>query len=156
MDTINRILAISRISEDCRDVVNNGISLAKKLGAELEVLHLISNPVDQEALNAPLPYPDAAHKTYASIREEAKEELEKILRRELNSGFPIKLIVRDGSPIDEVTSVVKEENIDLIVMLAHQETRLEHALFGSESEAILRSMPCNILLVKKEPHPIKW
>jgi nucleotide-binding universal stress UspA family protein len=52
--------------------------------------------------------------------------------------------------------VVSEEKIDLIVMLAHEEGRIEHALFGGENDAIIRRMPCSILLVKKEPGPVKW
>lgn len=156
MDDIKRILAISRISQDCRDAVQSGITLAKKLGAELEVLHLISNPVDQEALNAPLPYPDDRHKSYLSLQEETKDELDKILKRELTQGFPIKLIIKDGDPIDEVVKVVKEEKIDLLLLLAHEEGRLEHLLFGRDNVAILRRMPCSVLLVKKEPQPVAW
>ncbi|HJV67171.1 MAG TPA: universal stress protein [Geomonas sp.] len=151
-----RILAISRISEDCRDIVHNAIALAKGMGAELQVLHLISNPVDQEALNAPVPFPDGRHKTYMSIQEETKEELDKILKKELKSGFPIKLIIKDGDPVEDVINVVREQRIDLLLILSHEEGRLEHMLFGQENDAIIRRMPCSILLVKNEPQPVVW
>jgi nucleotide-binding universal stress UspA family protein len=45
--------------------------------------------------------------------------------------------------------VVGEEKIDLILMSAHEEGRLEHVLFGGENDAIIRKMPCSIMLVKK-------
>jgi nucleotide-binding universal stress UspA family protein len=151
-----RILAISRISQDCRDVVQNGIALAKWLGAEFQVLHLISNPVDQEALNAPLPFPDDRHKSYMSIQEETKEELDKILKKELKSGFPIKLIIKDGDPVEDVIKVVKEERIDLLLVFSHEEGRLEHLLFGRENDAIIRRLPCSVLVLKHEPQPIVW
>jgi nucleotide-binding universal stress UspA family protein len=151
-----RILAISRISQDCRDVVQNGITLAKWLGAEFQVLHLISNPVDQEALNAPLPFPDDRHKSYMSIQEETKEELDKILQKELKSGFPIKLIIKDGDPVEDVINVVKEERIDLLLVFSHEEGRLEHLLFGRENDAIIRRLPCSVLVLKHEPQPIVW
>ena len=35
-------------------------------------------------------------------------------------------------------------------MPAHQENRLEHFLFGRINEAIIRRMPCSILLVRQE------
>lgn len=156
METIKRILVVSRMTQNCPHAVQIGISLAKKYGSDLQVLHLISNPVDQEALNAPLPFPDERHKTYSSIQQEAKEELDKLLRKEINSGIPIKIMVKEGNPVDEVVQVVKEGKIDLMILLAHEEGRLEHMLFGRENDDIIRKMPCSILLVKKEPESIVW
>lgn len=156
MENIKRILVVSRMSQYCKEAVQIGISLAKKYTADLTVLHLISNPVDQEALNAPLPYPDERHKSYRSIQEETKVELDKLLRKEMECGLPIKLIIKEGNPADEIAAVVKEESVELIVMLAHEEGRLEHILFGRESDEIIRRIPCNILLVKREPDKVKW
>ena len=155
MEKIGHILVVSRLSQYCREAVQVGISLAKKFGADLQVLHLVSNPVDMEALNVPLPYPDG-YKTYLSIREQSKEDLDKVLRSEIHSGFPIKVVIKEGNPVDEIVQVVKEEHIDLMVMLANEEGRLEHMLFGRDNDAIIRVLPCNILLVKKDPEPVVW
>lgn len=155
MEKIERILVVNRTRQYCREEVRVGLSVARKYGARLQVLHLISNPVDMEALNAPLPYP-GEHKTHASIQDEAREELNKILRPELSSDFPIDIIISDGDPVDEVNRVVKNEQIDLIVLLAQEQGRLEHMLFGRDNDELIRSLPCSILLVKKEPEPVKW
>lgn len=154
MEKIERILVVNRTRQYCREEVRAGLSVARKYGARLLVLHLISNPVDMEALNAPLPYPDE-HKRHASLHDEARDELNKVLRPELSSG-PIDIIIRDGNQIDELNQVVKDEKIDLIVLLAHEQGRLEHMLFGREDDEIIRSLPCSILLVKKEPEPVNW
>jgi nucleotide-binding universal stress UspA family protein len=156
MENFKRILVVSRLTQYSADAVQAGISLAKSFGAELKVLHLITNPVDQQALNAPLPYKDERHKSYASLQQEEKEELEKVLRREMGTNYPVNIIVREGKPGDEVPKVVRDEQIDLIVMLAHEEGRLEHWLFGREEDQVVRRMPCSILLIKKEPGPVKW
>ena len=155
MEKVKHILVVSRMSQYCKEAVDIGISLAKKYGSRISVLHLITNPVTMEALNAPLPYPDQQHKSYSSIQEEVRAELDKILQKEINSGLQLKIIVKNGS-VDEVMQVVKGEGIDLVVMLAHEEGRLEHLLFGRDNDAILRRMPCSILLVKREPEPVKW
>jgi nucleotide-binding universal stress UspA family protein len=34
---------------------------------------------------------------------------------------------------------------------AHEEGRIERFLVGGSNDAIIRKMPCSILLVKKEP-----
>jgi nucleotide-binding universal stress UspA family protein len=156
MEKVKHILVVSRMSQYCREAVGIGISLAKKYDSTISVLHLVSNPVSMEALNAPLPFPNGRHKSYASIQEEAKEELDRILDKEIRSGFPINILIKEGRPIDEIVQVVKDEAIDLIVLLAHEEGRLEHLLFGRDNDAIIRRMPCSILLVKKEPEPVAW
>ena len=156
MKKIKHILVVSRMSQYCQEAVGIGLSLAKQYGAQISVLHLVSNPVSMEALNAPLPYPDGRHKSYASVQEEAKEELDKLLKKEINAGLPINILIREGRPIDEIMQVVKDEGIDLMVLLAHEEGRLEHLLFGRDNEAIIRRMPCSIFLVKREPDPVVW
>jgi nucleotide-binding universal stress UspA family protein len=156
MDKVKHILVVSRMSQYCREAVGIGISLARKYGSQITVLHLVSNPVNMEALNAPLPFPDPKNKTYASVQDEAREELDKILKREISSGLPIKILIKEGRPIDEIVQVVKDEGIDLMVLLAHEEGRLEHLLFGRDNDAVIRRMPCSILLVKREPEPVVW
>jgi nucleotide-binding universal stress UspA family protein len=156
MEKIKHILVVSRLSQYCREAVGIGISLARKYDSQLSVLHLVSNPVSMEALNAPLPFPDGKHKSYASIQEEVREELDKILKEEITSGLPINILIKEGRPIDEIVQTVKEEGIDLLVLLAHEEGRLEHLLFGRDNDAVIRRMPCTILLVKREPEAVAW
>lgn len=160
MENFKRVLVVDRMSEYCKDAVQTGISLARKYGAELEVLRIVTNiagtlSMGGGSLNAPSPVPDETKK-YMSNMEEAREELDRIINREISSGMPIKMIVREGKPVDEILQVVKEDRIDLMVLLSHEEGRLEHMLFGRDNDAIIRRIPCSILLVKREPEPVKW
>lgn len=68
----------------------------------------------------------------------------------------IKEIIREGRPTEEILKTVKEEKIDLLILLAHEEGHLEHFLFGRSNEDIIRQMPCSVLLVKKEPEPVSF
>jgi nucleotide-binding universal stress UspA family protein len=132
-----------------REAIRSGISLARKYDAKLLVLHLVSNPVDLMAVNAPGLFPEEEYKNYRNSQQEAKEQLDKVIKQEIQGGFPIMELISDRDPVEEIVKVVKEEKIDLIVLSAHKEGRIEHALFGGENDAIIRSMPCSILLVKK-------
>lgn len=156
MENIRSILVISRMTPYCREAIQCGVFLARKYDAKLQVLHLVSNPVDMKAVNAPGLFPKEEYKNYKNIQREAKEELDKVIKQEIRDGFPVTELISDRNPIEEITKVVREEKIDLIVTLAHEEGRLEHALFGGDNDAIIRRMPCSILLVKKEPEPVKW
>lgn len=157
MENIKRILVVSRQTQYSADALRTGVALAKKYGAELCVLYIISNPVDMEAVNAPsLFLKGEEYKNYLDIRDEAKEALDKAIRKEVRGGLPIKELVTDGEPVKEIIRAVKEEKIDLLVMLAQEEGRLEHILFGRENDALFRKLPCSILLVKREPERINW
>jgi nucleotide-binding universal stress UspA family protein len=149
MGNIRNILVISRMIPYSREAIKFGVSLARKYDAKLLVLHLVSNPVDLMAVNAPGLFPDEQYKNYLSSEQEAKEQLDKLIKQEIRDGFPIKELISDRDPVEEIVRVVSEEKIDLILMSAHKEGRVEHALFGGENDAILRKMPCSIMLVKK-------
>lgn len=145
MEDVKRILVVSRSTKNCRKAVHYGVSLAKKYGSELYVVHVIHDPFSLEGWNLPIP---SLHEEYEKLKSGAKEELDRIISREKAEGLTIHEWLREGKPIDEILKVVESENIDLLVMLAHQEGRLEHFLFGRTNEAIVRKMPCAIMLVK--------
>jgi nucleotide-binding universal stress UspA family protein len=101
------------------------------------------------AVNAPGLFPNEEYKKYNNSLQEAKEQLDKVIKQETQDGFPIKELTSDRDPLKEIVKVVKEERIDLIVVSSHKEGRIEHALFGGENDAIIRKMPCSIMLVNK-------
>ena len=75
-----------------------------------------------------------------------------MIEAEKTKGLDVKTLMKEGNPFDEIIKMVKEKNIDLLIMLAHEEGHLEHFLFGRDNEDLIRKMPCSIILVKKEPH----
>jgi nucleotide-binding universal stress UspA family protein len=156
MKSIKRILVVSRMNSYNLEAIRSGVSLARSCAAKLTVLHLTPNPVDLMPVTTPGPFREDDFANYLNIQLEVKKQLDAAIKKELKEGFPLKEIVSDGEPVEEIGKVVASERIDLIIMLAHEEGRLEHALFGGENDAIIRKMPCSILLVKKEPEPTTW
>lgn len=156
MKNFSRILVISRLIPYSRKAITLGVSIARRYDAELHVLHLVSNPVDMMALNAPGQFPEEEYKKYNNGLQEAKELLSTVIEQEKQNGYSIKEIVTDRDPVEEIERVVSEEKIDLIILSAHEEGRIEHALFGGENDTIVRRIPCSILLVKNEPEQVEW
>jgi universal stress protein A len=149
MDDINRILVVSRMTKFCQKAVHYGVSLARQYNAELIVLHVESNPFGIKGWNLPI----------VSLEEDYKrllQDLDRIIAREKTAGLPIRDMIREGDPTKEILKVVKEENIDLVVLLAHEEWHLEHFLFGKTNRELVRKMPCSIFLVKKEPEAVDF
>jgi len=149
MEKFSNILVVSRMIPYSRKAINAGISLARKYDSRILVLHLVSHPGDVMAVNAPGLFLDEQYKNYMDSQQEAKERLDALIKQESSVVFPVKELVSDSDPVEEIVRVVSEEKIDLLIMSAHEEGRIEHALFGGENNAILRKMPCSIMFVKK-------
>ena len=148
MDDIKRILVVSRSTKHCRKAVHYGISLAKKCNSKLYVLHVIHDPFSVEGWNLPIP---SLKQEYERLVEKARADIDRIIKSERADGLEITEWIRDGKPVEEIISAVKEDKIDLIIMSTHEEGRLEHYLFGRTVEELTRKMPCSIFLVNYIP-----
>ena len=147
MNDVKRIMAVASDIKHSRAVVRYGVSLAKKYQAELVVLHVEHDPFGEIGWNLPFL---SVEEEYKELLKEAKKNLTKVVRAEATGGFPVKELIREGEPVGVIRKVVEEEKIDLLLMPAHEESRLEHFLFGRINDAIIRRLPCSVLLVKEE------
>ncbi len=145
MEAFNNILVVSRSTQHCIKVLHKGISLARKYNARLHILHIIHDPFNLNGWNLPAP---AFNDEYQKMAERARNELDRMVRAEKAEGLAVSEWVKNGNPADEIKSVVESEKIDLILMLAHQEGRLEHFLFGRTNDEIIRNLPATLMLVK--------
>jgi nucleotide-binding universal stress UspA family protein len=152
MNDVKRILVVSRSTKDCRKAVHYGVSLSQKYGAKLYVMHVIHDPLIFGGWNLPIP---SLEEEYTKMLKDTRKELHEIIKSEKNKGMSIEELMKEGKPAEEILKVVHEKKIDLIIMLAHEEGHLEHFLFGRSNEEIIRKMPCSVLLVKKEPGPVR-
>jgi len=151
MITYKRILVVSSMLQSCRRAIQHGVSLAKRYDAELYVIHSIFNPFGLKGWSVGTLSLAAE---YERILADAKETLSELVENEKMEGMSITELVKEGEPTDEILKVIAERKIDLLVMLAHEEGRLEHLLFGRSNDELIRKMPCSIVLVKKEPEPM--
>jgi len=145
METFNNILVVSRSTQHCIKVLETGVALARKFDAHLHVLHIIHDPFSLNGWNLPVPSLDEEYKAMVA---KARKELERIIKLEKAEGLVINEWVKDGDPLEAITQAVESEQVDLILMLAHREGRLEHFLFGKTNDAIIRSLPASLMLVR--------
>jgi universal stress protein A len=145
MEDFKNILVVSRSTQHCIKVLRRGISLARKYNARLHILHIIHDPFNLDGWNLPAP---AFNDEYQKMADKARRELDRMVREEKAEGLNIDEWVKNGNPADEIKNVVESQKIDLILMLAHKEGRLEHFLFGRTNDEIIRSLPATLMLVK--------
>lgn len=145
MEAFNNILIVSRSTEYCLKVLRTGIALARKFDAHLHVLHVIHDPFSTKGWNLPVP---SLEEEYNAMVAKARDEIHRMIHAEKAEGMVVNEWVKDGNPVDAIRQVVEEKHVDLILMLAHREGRLEHFLFGRTNDAIIRQLPATLMLVK--------
>ena len=139
MSEFKRILVVSRMIQTCRKAIQAGVSLAKKYNAELYVIHPIYNPFGLKGWSVGTL---SLEKEYDRILHDTREQLSELVEAEKAKGMSITELVREGEPTEEILKTIETEKIDLLVMLAHEEGRLEHLLFDRSNEELIRKMPC--------------
>ena len=133
-------------------VIHVGVSLAKKFKAELYVIHSVYNPFSLKGWslgNLSL------KKDYEKILLNAKQDLSALVKAEKTKGLAITELVKEGEPTGEILKTIEQEKIDLLIMLAHTEGRLEDLFFQRSNDELTRKMPCSIMLVKQEAMPLE-
>jgi len=145
MDLFNRILAVSWLSRHCNKTIELGISLAQKYNAELSVVHVVDTTWLQ-GWSIPMVSIEKEHKREM---ENIKKELHGMIIAENRKGMAIKEFIKEGIPSDVILKLVKEENIDLLILRSGEESRLEHMLVSGSNDEIIRAMPCSVFLVKQ-------
>jgi len=150
MDDVRRILVLAMDIKNSTKAVHYGASLARNYGAELVVLHVVHDPFGAEGWNLPFLSID---QEYKKILDDAKADLAKLIRAEAEKGLSVTEMVVEGEPTGVILQVIKDKRIDLLLVPAHEEGRLEHFLFGRSNEDLIRRMPCSIILVKQEAEP---
>jgi nucleotide-binding universal stress UspA family protein len=153
MEKIHKILVIIHSTQECQKALDFGITLAQKFGAKLFVLQTFYNVFGLRGWNLPIPG-KMIEEGFQKMQEETKAEIDRMVAKAKRNDLQVQVILREGKFMDEVSKIVAEEKIDLMVAASHSEWRLEHFLFGRNNEDILRSLPCSVVFVKDNPGPV--
>ena len=143
MEDIRRILAVSWMTQYCQRTVHYAVSLAAKYNTELFVIHVVDTLWSQ-GWNLPTM---SQEESRAKEMERIQSELDNVIGKETKGNVKIKKIIKEGDPVEEIMKVIEEEKIDLVILRAHEESRIERFLVGGSNDAIIRKMPCSVFLV---------
>lgn len=143
---IRSILAPTDFSKHAAKAVRYACLLAERLGAELHLLHVLSDivPVGPDPMLTPVLPPEY----YAEAKEQALTTLSALLEPDWGQPAAVKSSVCWGDPVEEIANYAREGAIDLIVVATHGRTGLSHVLLGSVAERIVREAPCPVLTIR--------
>jgi len=141
--SVKKILIPTDGSEHSVRAAEYGISIAKALGAEIQVAFVVDEIVldqiakitDREAAERDL---NDSGKGYVSyVRGLAEKE-----------GVAASSVIAQGRPFERIVHVAKESNVDLIVMGTYGRRGTDRILIGSVAERVIEYASCPVLVVK--------
>lgn len=146
MIEIRTILAPTDFSAHSERAVRYACGLASRLGAELHLLHVLSEilPAGPDPMMMPVMPPEY----YEENEQRARETLDHLLQPDWDAPGSAVKTVRWGSPVEGIVDYAADHNIDLLVIATHGRTGLSHVLLGSVAERIVRESPCPVLTIR--------
>ena len=146
---IKKVLVPIDFSDYSKSSLRYAVNFAKQFNAEIYLIYVLE----------PVIYPPdfsmgqiAIPSINAEWDERAREELENLAKTEIPEGISVKTILKNGKPFLEIIDTASEENIDLIIIATHGHSGVEHILFGSTAEKVVRKAPCPVLTLRE---PVK-
>jgi len=141
------ILFCTDFSENAQWAFTYAISLAKTFKSKIFILHVIAEPVHPEQLSAFLP-PEKLKELKVYWQKEIDRQLEIQYLSKRGRFKSVEVIVKEGEPFVEIIRTARKESASIIVMGTHGRTGLNHVLFGSTAERVVRKSPCPVLTVR--------
>lgn len=143
---MKRIILATDFSERAGAAERQAVDLARALGAELVLVHVVSEaPLWREGL-----YSRDVRAVFEAQRRWATETLASRARALTADGVVSRGVVRVGPAWDEIVRLAAEEKADLLVVGTQGRTGLERLLLGSVAERVIRRAPCPVLTVRPD------
>ena len=147
MSDIKKILFATDFSENSKWALTYALSFAKKYDAKIFILHVIQQPSYPLGMYTEISF-DAMDKFNRNVSEVTEKEMKNLCEKELGGFKNFESIIVSGTPFLEIIRTAREKEADLIVVGTHGRTGLDHALFGSTAEKVVRKAPCPVLSVR--------
>ena len=145
MKPFNKILTAIDFSENSDYAFDYALTLAKQFDSELIILHVINEPVDLRGFYVP-------HISFEQLEKEIEEGAEKMMAKFCSSkmgdftNFTTSIVT--GIPYEEIIRSAQETAASLIVLGTHGRTGLDHLIFGSTAERVVRGASCPVLTIR--------
>lgn len=140
-----RILIATDGSDKSKKAAEEGVELAKALGAQVIVLNVVNEVVIASAVRQ---LGADRKEVEAKLKDAGSKAVDAIKEMATKSGVPVDTIVRIGAPANAVIDVAGAEKADLIVMGSHGESGAAKLLIGSVVQKVLYWATIPVLVVR--------
>jgi nucleotide-binding universal stress UspA family protein len=150
MKPFEKILTAIDFSESSDFAFEYALTLATQFQAELTIMHVINEPVDLRGFYVP-------HISFEQLEKEIEEGAEKMMEKfcltKMGDYTNYKTAIVTGIPFEEIIRKAEESGASLIVLGTHGRTGIDHLIFGSTAERVVRSAACPVLTIRMPVAP---
>ncbi len=134
-----RILFATDLSTAAEKALPYALEITRRYGATLYVVHAIT----------PAGYPYAPVSAWPQLQEQEEQFRSQAAQRLEHrlEGIPHQTEFREGRVLSVLRDVIKNQQIDLLIVGTHGRTGVDKAVLGSVAETIFREAPCPVLTV---------
>lgn len=145
MKPFEKILIAIDFSESSDYAFDYALALARQFQAELTVMHVINEPVDLRGFYVP-------HISFEQLEKEIEEGAEKMMEKfcqdKMADFGSYTTAIVTGIPYEEIIRKAEETGTSLVVLGTHGRTGIDHLIFGSTAERVVRSAACPVLTIR--------
>jgi nucleotide-binding universal stress UspA family protein len=142
---IHSILVPIDFSVHSKNALKYAVAMAEQFGASLHLVYVVEPtiyPADLGFGQVVLPGVED------ELRLKGAEELQDLIKEEIGGRAKASYAVRTGNPHQEILAEADEKDVDLIVVATHGHSGVEHMLFGSTTDRIVRKSRRPVLTVR--------
>lgn len=145
MKMFSTILVAVDFSDSSDNAFQLALAMAMKFKARLAILHVINEPIDLRGFYVP-------HISYEKLEEEiaegAAKMMESFCRKHITDFTDYETMIVPGMPYEQIIEQAEKQDAGLIVLGTHGRTGLDHVLFGSTAEKVVRKSKVPVLTVR--------
>jgi nucleotide-binding universal stress UspA family protein len=145
MKQLDTILFANDFSENSELAFDHALTFAKQFNARLIIVHVINEPVDLRGFYVPH---ISFEKLEKEIEEGADKMMQKFCRTRVNDFTNYETLIIAGIPYEEILRLAGERNVSLIVLGTQGRKGIDHFLFGSTAERVVRNAKCPVMTVR--------
>ncbi len=145
MKEIKTVLLPVDFSDSSELLTEYALTFGTRFAAKVLVLHVVSTLDDFTGLYLPH---ISLETVMAEVYRSAKKSLNDFCLKYLEGKIQYESILAKGDAYREILKTADEKEVDVIIMGTHGRSGLDHLIFGSTIERVLRGARCPVLTVK--------
>ena len=146
MPAFDKILFATDFSESSEHAFQYALSLARQFHSRLIIMHVINEPVDLRGFYVP-------HVSFENLEKEIEQGAQKMMAKfcagQAADFEGLETVIVAGIPYEEILKLADTDQVSCIVLGTQGRSGIDHLLFGSTAERVLRKALCPVVTVRR-------
>ncbi len=154
MKKIKKILFPIDLTENASKLLPYVTAFCQKYDSTVYLLHVMQDVrlFYSVYVRAEAP-PDSLNLFQKEALKVAQKAMDRVCEEQLKGCPNFKRMLVSGDPVDEILKTIESEGIDLVIMGTHGRKGLEHIIFGSVAENVVKKSAVPVMTVN--PYRLK-